>query len=540
MMYNYCLRFQKIFLVTVLLAALSGSAYAYDFSEDGMYFKVESKSRNTCQITCQSRSHNDYSGHVVVPSVVSHDGVNYVVTGVDGHAFDNSEELLSVRFPATINRVERAFSNCPNLRHVTFEGTSPPVVSKGALEGMKVYVPNEAIESYAITRNCGNAQFFPLYYNVRFVVDDEEISSCTIRMGDKIAVPEIAPRRGHKFSGWDGLPADTLMVGHDLVVDGSFSAKVFRISFVVEGDTIQSRRMRYGKMIEYPKVPADGPYEFAGWTHRPKGNKMPAKKVTVEGRYRLNAQKAVRMAEIPFDTIVCYSVTHAVQTTSRAKSGSPAIRNGRRLPLLPVGRECWDRPDEVEMMRLCTDGWYRHVLDYRGKCEVHYIPDDSVKLKARYVISDFPSTMLHRGPVTFRNKRGDAIRVFRYKANGHSFSDATTSAPIDIKGVEYVIEHLSRDASNRQRYAYSLVGWVDGTVGYVHRQGAFPLDLEHVTMCSDTPLFDADGRQLSDAQIDVTYYHRKAFLVPSDNALYMFSSDADDKIFEKYEIVQPE
>lgn len=533
-------RFLKYILLTMLLSALSVGAYAYDFVEDGLYYKIESKSRNTCQITCQSRSRSDYSGHIVIPSVVSHDGVEYIVTGVDGHAFDNSAELLSVRLPATISRVERAFSNCPNLRHITFEGTSPPIVSKNALEGMKVYVPNEAIESYAITRNCMGINFLPLYYNIRFVIDGEEVSSTTIRMGDKITVPEVPAQRGHKFSGWDGLPADTLMVDHDLVIDGSFSAKVFRINFVVEGDTIQTRRMRYGATIEYPTVPADGPYEFAGWTHRPKGGKMPAKKVTVEGRYRLNAQRAVRMAEIPTDTILCYIVSHAVQATSRAKSGAPDVRNGHHLPLLPVGRECWNRPDEAEMMQPWSDGWYRHVLDYHDKCEVYYIPDDSIKLKARYVISDFPATMLHRGPVAFRSKRGEVLRVFRYQPNGHILTDRSTTQPVDARTLEYVIEHQYHDASGHSKYAYAFVGWVDGTTAYYHRQGAFPLDLEHVCLQSDEPLFDAKGNLCADAVVDVSYYHRKAFLVPSANAVYMFTSDNADKVFEKFEIIQPE
>lgn len=533
-------RFLKYLFTTMLFFALSAGAYAYDFCEDGLYYKVESKSYKTCQITCQNRNRNDYRGHVVVPSIVTHDGVEYIVVGVDGHAFDNSLELLSVRFPATINRVERAFSNCPNLRHVTFEGTSPPVVSKGALEGMKVYVPNEALESYAITRNCMGVNFLPLYYNIRFVIDDEEISNATIRIGDKIAVPEVAPRRGHKFSGWDGLPADTLMVGHDLVIDGSFSAKIFRINFVVEGDTIQSRRMRYGATIEYPKVSADGPYEFAGWTHRPKGGKMPAKKVTVEGRYRLNAPKAVRMAEIPSDTILCYAITHAVQASSRAKKGSAEVRNGHRLPYLPVGQECWNRPDEVEMMQLGSEGWYRRVLDYNNKCEVYYIPDDSVKLKARYVISNFPTTMLHRGPVAFRSKRDEVLRVFRFHADGHTLTDRSTLKPVDVNSLEYVIEHQFHDAAGHTKYAYAFVGWVDGTTAFYHRQGAFPLNLEHVCLQSDAPLFDDKGKLLNDALFDVAYYNRKVFLVPADNALYMFSSDDDDKVFEKFDILQPE
>lgn len=523
--------------LAMLFFALSQQVCAYDFCEDGLYYKVESKNYNICQVTCQSRSHNDYSGHIAVPSVVVHEGVEYYVVGVDGHAFDNSAELLSVRFPATISKVERAFSNCPNLRHITFEGTTVPTLSKGALEGIKVYVPNEALDSYALARNCGNVKFLPLYYTVRFVVDDEEISNTTMRMGDKINVPQVEARRGHKFSGWDGLPADTLMVDRDLVIDGSFSAKIFRIAFLVEGDTIQSRRMRYGATIEYPQVPNDGPYEFSGWTHRPKGGKMPAKKVTVEGHYRLNAQKAVRMAEITTDTIVCYRVTHAVQSTSSPKASAPTRRNGRALPMLPVGRECWDRPDEVEMMQRWNDGWYRHVLDYKGKCEVHYIPDDSVEVKALYAITDFPSTMLHRGPVTFRSRRGDTFRIFRFRPNGHVMREGGSDKTLDVKDVEYVIEHYYLDASGRPRYVYTLVGWVEGTTGFIRRANAFPLDMEHAAVISDQPIFDAIGRQIYDAQIGVTYYHRQAFLVPAENAVYMFSSDDEDKQFEKYELL---
>ena len=103
-------------------------ADSFDFEEDGIFYL---ENGNEATVTSRSAMLNSYSGKVIIPSTVTHDGKTYTVTSIGADAFRNSSELTEVVLPSTIKRIERfAFSYCSNLRSinigraVTFIGTA--------------------------------------------------------------------------------------------------------------------------------------------------------------------------------------------------------------------------------------------------------------------------------------------------------------------------------------------------------------------------------------------------------------------------------
>ena len=62
----------------------------------------------------------DYSGNIVIPQTVYYGGNKYNVTSIDGMAFSNSYNLISVTVPNSVDKINQyAFWYCINLTSVT-------------------------------------------------------------------------------------------------------------------------------------------------------------------------------------------------------------------------------------------------------------------------------------------------------------------------------------------------------------------------------------------------------------------------------------
>lgn len=519
-------RYLPFFLLFALFLAKSASLKAFDFSDKGQYYNVESKSRKTCRLTYLSKKYNDYSGDVVVDSVVHYEGEEYTVTAVEAQAFAGCSMLSSVTLPATIARIDKgAFAGCRHLNYIIMEAATPPLVVKGALDGIKVYVPNEAYSAYSADPLWHNVSLAPRSYTLRYVVDGTDYKTTIVPFLHPITIPKSPSKKGHTFGGWVGIPDDRRMPDHDVVINGSFEAKTYAASFVVDGAVLSTEQFAYGATIVYPDVEGQGAYDFAGWTDQPEHDKMPSHNIIVRGSYCLNASKAVAMAGLRADTLSQYRVVSGVQPLAKPSAGSSALRNGRRLDYLPKGSEVWNRPDELEMMQLRKDGWFRHVVDYGDRTVVSYIPADSVSLAARHAFTPFPVLMLDRGPVSYRNAKGDHLRIFRIDLNEHHLTNYDKT-PFDTAHVEFVVEHKYRDKDDVLHYQYTFMGYLDHTTARIHRAGAFPLVLDHSFVTHEHPLFDSRGRLMDDAQIEITAYNRTAFFLPADNVLLVFTPEA--------------
>ena len=111
-----------------------------DFVLDGMYYKR--LGANLVEVTFKDKTFNSYSGDVIVPDSVNHDGKTCVVRAVGDSAFRLCSKLTSVLLPATVKRIgnesfrrsgisritlpdsvlfigESAFSRCPNLEAIS-------------------------------------------------------------------------------------------------------------------------------------------------------------------------------------------------------------------------------------------------------------------------------------------------------------------------------------------------------------------------------------------------------------------------------------
>ena len=112
----------------VLLAALMPSTMrAYDFVEDGIYYLVN-EDEATVSVTTdfdldgeeQIGSDRDtYSGDVVIPPTVTHDGKEYPVTAIGDYAFYGNRGMTSIDLPSTVTAIGNfAFPFCYGLTSI--------------------------------------------------------------------------------------------------------------------------------------------------------------------------------------------------------------------------------------------------------------------------------------------------------------------------------------------------------------------------------------------------------------------------------------
>ena len=85
---------KKVLMLFVAMAAmLPASMSAYDFKEGGLFYNVNG---NEAAVTFEVENVGSYSGDVVIPETVVHDGVEYAVTAIGYKAFCRCYNLTSI------------------------------------------------------------------------------------------------------------------------------------------------------------------------------------------------------------------------------------------------------------------------------------------------------------------------------------------------------------------------------------------------------------------------------------------------------------
>ena len=90
----------------------------YDFEEGGIFYKIIGEGK--VSVSYETRNYNSYSGNVVIPATVTHDGVTYKVTAIEEKAFYGCIELTGITIGSNVSSIGNyAFMNCTDLTQVT-------------------------------------------------------------------------------------------------------------------------------------------------------------------------------------------------------------------------------------------------------------------------------------------------------------------------------------------------------------------------------------------------------------------------------------
>ena len=100
-----------------LAVLLSLPMLAVEVEIDGINYDLVSKLK---QATVIKKSSGKYSGEVVIPESVDHEGTTYSVTSIGEEAFYNCDGLTSVTIPNSVKSIGYyAFEGCSGMTSVT-------------------------------------------------------------------------------------------------------------------------------------------------------------------------------------------------------------------------------------------------------------------------------------------------------------------------------------------------------------------------------------------------------------------------------------
>ena len=137
-----------------LAVLLSLPMLAVEVEIDGINYELVAKVK---QATVIAKSSGKYSGEVVIPESVEHEGAAYSVTSIGDHAFYYCSGLTSVTIPNSVTSIGKyAFSNCPELLDVYCYAEKVPSTQSDAFNGSypeyaTLHVPDASIDSYKAT-----------------------------------------------------------------------------------------------------------------------------------------------------------------------------------------------------------------------------------------------------------------------------------------------------------------------------------------------------------------------------------------------------
>lgn len=110
---------KKKLLLYVVFMMTTLCSYAYDFTVDGIFYKIKSRTDFTCYVSYYDSKTPVYSGDIVIPEKVVYQGVEYTVTEIGSSAFSGCTALTSISLPESIERIEYgAFSGCVLLKEI--------------------------------------------------------------------------------------------------------------------------------------------------------------------------------------------------------------------------------------------------------------------------------------------------------------------------------------------------------------------------------------------------------------------------------------
>lgn len=112
-------------LALIFACMLFLPSMAYDFEENGLYFNVLNAGDDSPAVEVTSGGSGEkYSGEVVIPQTVAHEGITYSVTAIGDQAFFGCTSLTAITFPEGLERIGiYAFRKCTSLVTISLPST---------------------------------------------------------------------------------------------------------------------------------------------------------------------------------------------------------------------------------------------------------------------------------------------------------------------------------------------------------------------------------------------------------------------------------
>ena len=168
----------KIRLILLCGLLLSLKANAYDFEVDGIYYNKLTDF--TVSVTYKDTDYNSYSGSIVIPKEVVHEGKHYTVTEIGYNAFSSCKRLRSLTLPNSIMTIVNcAIRSCESLTELYIEdGNSVLSLGHNNASNTSLLGSCSNLEYLYLGRNIDNNHSFSPFGGLKYL--------STVEIGDSV------------------------------------------------------------------------------------------------------------------------------------------------------------------------------------------------------------------------------------------------------------------------------------------------------------------------------------------------------------------
>ena len=158
----------------------------YDFVADGIYYRFGDVD-GEAWVTCENTDYHSYSGEVVIPATVTHDGQTLAVTAIDDMAFSNCFDLASVTIPESVKRIgQLAFNNCLSLTSVTLPASVERIDARAFVECLGITTVNTPSIQAWLGISFADRYSNPLSMSHSLTVDGQELLHLVIPASTRV------------------------------------------------------------------------------------------------------------------------------------------------------------------------------------------------------------------------------------------------------------------------------------------------------------------------------------------------------------------
>ena len=229
-------------------------------------------------------------------SVVTGNGV----TSVETEAFGSCDNLSSLTIGSNVSTIgSSAFAGCNEIESIyAFNpkaiSSDESIFSTDAYNNAILYVPTDRVFAYEKATPWSKFQIKPMKtFAITYMVDGKVYETEEVEYGADVTLIEEPIKEGYTFTGWSEVPET--MPAENIVVNGSFIANKYLVTFKIGDEVVTSDSLEYGTAIVIPEVTEREGYTFSGWGDVPET--VPASDVTYEGSYLVNSYKLTYMVD---------------------------------------------------------------------------------------------------------------------------------------------------------------------------------------------------------------------------------------------------